>query len=302
MPIRKNKNFLCWLKSSIKDGYHCFVSLEDLQELINNIVSWYEIKNPKRELARSDGISYADFENLRELSDAMGLEQLFLRLPNNQLRLMKCEYRASGGGMRPVYENGKKVGLKPQIFMRIDRKEVMRRFPLEIPCFLLTADNMTGEVFRDSNLDEYLGNASSVTLDELLHIFDVKYKNKLDYSELRACIYDHDSDLELRHRVLQLVAIKLLYSRNTVPERGYERAKRFINEFNDALGLTLSTDQIDEILNRDYTGGERWEEVLETYTDRNGEERSYWAVKKIPNKETKRVKGLVKSLFKGNNK
>lgn len=119
-------------------------------------------------------------------------------------------------------------------------------------------------------------------MDELLHIFDVKYKNKLDYSELRACIYDHDSDLELRHGVLQLVAIKLLYSRNTVPERGYERAKRFINEFNDALGLTLSTDEIDEILNRDYTGGERLEEVLETYTDRNGEERSYWTVKKIP--------------------
>ena len=45
--LEKNKNFLCWLKSSIKDGYHCFVSLEDLQELINNIVSWYEIKYPE---------------------------------------------------------------------------------------------------------------------------------------------------------------------------------------------------------------------------------------------------------------
>ena len=42
--------------------------------------------------------------------------------------------------------------------------------------------------------------------------------------------------MELRHRILQLVALKLVYSKNTIPERGYERAKRFINEFNKKLG------------------------------------------------------------------
>lgn len=71
--------------------------------------------------------------------------------------------------------------------------------------------------------------------------------------------------MELRHRILQSVALKLLYSRNTIPERGYERAKRFINEFNKKLGLELSTEQIDEIIHRDYTNGERWEHVLKTY-------------------------------------
>ena len=58
--------------------------------------------------------------------------------------------------------------------------------------------------------------------------------------------------MELRHRILQLVALKLLYSKNTFPERGYERAKRFINEFNKNLCLTLSTEEIDEIMYRDY--------------------------------------------------
>ena len=300
--LGKNKDFLCWLKSSIKNGYHCFADLEDLQSLINNIVTWYQIKYPERELARSDGVSYLDFEDLKDISDVMSIEQLFLRLPSNQLRVMKCEYRASGGGMRPLYKNGKKVGLKPQIFMRIDRKEVMDKFPLEVSCFLLTADNMTGEIFKDSNIDEFLEDEDSVSLEELLQIFNKKYKNKLDYSELKKCVYDHDSDLELRHRILQLVALKLLYSKNTTPERGYERAKRFINEFNGELGLTLSTDEIDKIFDRDYTDGEVWEEVLETYTDKSGEERSYWTVKNTAGQKAKSVKNLVKSLFKGNNK
>ena len=34
--IEKNKDFLIWLKTSIKDGYHCFIETEELQELIDN--------------------------------------------------------------------------------------------------------------------------------------------------------------------------------------------------------------------------------------------------------------------------
>ena len=43
-----------------------------------------------------------------------------------------------------------------------------------------------------------------------------------------------------------------MYSKNTIPERGYERALRFINEFNKKMNLELSTEEIDEIMNRDY--------------------------------------------------
>lgn len=54
-----------------------------------------------------------------------------------------------------------------------------------------------------------------------------------------------------------MVALKLLYSNRTIPERGYKRATRFINEFNKKMGLNLSTEEIDEIINRDYTNDER---------------------------------------------
>jgi len=105
---------------------------------------------------------------------------------------------------------------------------------------------------KDYEIEEYLDSEEEINLDELLSIFNEKYADDLDFTEWKESVYDHNSNIELRSRILQLVTLKLLYSRNTVPERGYERAKRFINEFNKKLGLNLSTKKIDEIINSDY--------------------------------------------------
>lgn len=285
--LEKNKDFLNWLKASIKDGYHCFMETEELQELINNIVNWYEIKYPERELEYFEGTRHMNFQDIKRISDVMNIRQL-LRLPHNQLCLMECGYRAKGWGQHPIYKNGKEVDWKVQIFMRIDRKNEEECNPLlgKASYFLLHADHMTGEVSKDYELEEYIDNDENINLDELLSIFNKKYIDELDFTELKECVYDHNRDMELRHRILQLVALKLLYSRNTIPERGYERAKRFINEFNKELGLTLSAEQIDEIIHRDYTNGEKWEYVLKTYVDEDGEEHSYWTVEGVAKKRT----------------
>ena len=285
--IEKNKDFLNWLKASIKDGYHCFMETEELQELINNIVNWYEIKYPERELEYFEGTRHMNFQDIKRISDVMNIRQL-LRLPHNQLCLMECGYRAKGWGQHPIYKNGKEVDWKVQIFMRIDRKNEEECNPLlgKASYFLLHADHMTGEVSKDYELEEYIDNDENINLDELLSIFNKKYIDELDFTELKECVYDHNRDMELRHRILQLVALKLLYSRNTIPERGYERSKRFINEFNKKLGLALSTEQIDEIIHRDYTNGEKWEYVLKTYVDEDGEEHSYWTVEGVSKKRT----------------
>ena len=41
--IEKNKKFMTWLRDSIDNGYHCYISTEELQELIDYLVTWYEI-------------------------------------------------------------------------------------------------------------------------------------------------------------------------------------------------------------------------------------------------------------------
>lgn len=305
--IEKNKDFLTWLKTSIKDGYHCFIKTEELQELIDGIVNWYEIKYPERELEYFEGTRHMDFQDIRRISDVMNIRQLLFRLPHNQLCLMECGYRAKGWGQHPIYENGKEIVWEAQIFMRISRKNEKKSDSLlgKAPYFLLNADHMTGKVSKDYELEEYLDSEENLNLDELLSIFKEKYTDELDFTELKESVYDHNCDMELRHRILQLVALKLLYSRNTIPERGYERAKRFINEFNKKLGLELSTEQIDEIIHRDYTNGERWEHVLKTLVDEDGEEHSYWTVEDVEKKEqskeeSKGIKRLAKKMFNKN--
>lgn len=307
--IEKNKDFLTWLKTSIKNGYHCFMKTEELQELIDSVVNWYEIKYPERELEYFEGTRHLGFQGIRRISDVMDIRQLLFRLPHNQLCLMECGYRAKGWGQCPIYENGKEIDLKVQIFMKINKKNKEECNPWYggTTYFLLQADYMTGEVLNYYELEDYIDNEENISLDELLSVFNEKYSNELDFTELTESVYDHNCDMELRDRILQLVALKLLYSRNTIPERGYERAKRFINEFNKKLGLALSTEQIDEIIHRDYTNGERWEHVLKTYVDEDGEEHSYWTVENVAKKEQsiekfKGLKRLSKIMLNKNRK
>lgn len=252
--IDRNKDFLYWLKGSIKNGYHFYITLEDLQELVDNIASWYEIKYPERTLKELEGISFLDFDQIKDISDVMDIEQLLFRLSAKQLRVMRCEYRGIGGSMRLIYKGGRKL-LTPLTYVRINKPQ--KRGDLNRPSVLVSADPTSGNIHNNYNLEEYLGIKGPLCLDELLQIIESNYKDKVEYSELKQCVYDHDTDLELRHRILQLVALKLLYSKRTTPERGYERAKRFITEFNDQMGLTLSTNEIDEIINTDYSDNKK---------------------------------------------
>ena len=302
--ISKNKELLSWLRDSIKNGYHSFTDIDSLQELMDSIVYWYEMKYPEREMEFYEGTVDIHFENMKVLSKVMDIRQLMYRLPHKQLCLMECYYRSNGGGIRDVYnDKGEVVGQKTILFMRIDRKGVeYNPFSMcsKLPDFLLHADTDSGKVDVDYNLKDYV-DVDNITLDELLVLFKEKYADELGFTKLEECIYDHNCDVELRRRILQLVALKLLYSNKTIPERGYERAKRFINEFNKKMGLNLSSKEIDEAINRDYTNGERWEHVFKTYVGEDGEEHSYWTVEDVAKKEKKpleKAKGLVKSLFK----
>ena len=175
--------------------------------------------------------------------------------------------------------------------MCLNRKNEDKCNPLygNSPYILLCANPMTGKVSKNYEIDEYLEDEEDISLDQLLPIFKEKYSDELDYTELKDSVYNHNCDMELRNRLLQLVALKLLYSKNTIPERGYERAKRFINEFNKKIGLTLSTEEIDEIMHRDYNNGERGEWRAEMVTDEN--------IAKKEESKREKSKSLNKSIY-----
>lgn len=289
--IEKNKEFLGWLKDSVYNGYHCYMGTDDLQRLVNNIVNWYEIKYPERELEYYEGTIYTEFYDVKRLSNVMDIRQLLYRLPERQLSLIECGYRAKGGGQHPIYEDGKVNGWESFIAMKINRKNIEEDnyYLKDLPYFLLFANDKTGQVENDHDVEKYTGKKENINLEGLLSLLNEKYTDELDFTELKECIYDHECDKELRNRILQLVALKLLYSRNTIPERGYERAKRFINEFNKKMGLSLSTVEIDDAINRDYSKEEKWKKVLKTYVGEDGKEHSYWTVVKEGEKPVENV-------------
>lgn len=286
--ISKNKELLTWLKNAIENGYHTFTDIECLQELIDTIVYWYEIKYPEREMEFYEGTKYTNFENIRTLSKEMNLKQLMFRLNQNQLNLINCEYRSIGGGIRIIYnDKGEAIGNKTILFMKIDRKNNdCSPYSLNnnLPSFLLCANTDDGKVEIDYNLQDYI-NDENITLDELLILFKQQYKDKLKFTELEECIHDHNCDIELRKKILQLVALKLLYSNKTTPERGYERAKRFINEFNKKMNLNLTTKEIDEAINRN---DQKLENTIKNPTDDNKKE--------ADNSATKAKKSLIKTI------
>jgi len=122
----------------------------------------------------------------------------------------------------------------------------------KLPYELISANYKTGIVNEMSLLRLNLDRDQKIKLDELLKVLEKSDRN-INLKELKDCVNNHNVDLELRKKLLQYVALKLLYSKNTIPERGYERAKRFINEFNKHIpDLKLSTTEIDKLMGTDY--------------------------------------------------
>ena len=47
---------MTWFYESLQKGYHPYLKFEEIQELIQKFVNWYEIKYPDRLLALEEGI------------------------------------------------------------------------------------------------------------------------------------------------------------------------------------------------------------------------------------------------------
>jgi len=193
--LENNEEFLTWLKKSIDEGYNCFLDLEQIQELINYISYWYEMKYPERELEKSDGIINLEFQDINKISDIMTIRQLLYRLPHDQLCLMECGYRAKGWGRKPIFQKGKETGHESIIFMEIGKK-IIKPDKIEASYFLISANHYTGKVFLDQELGKYID--KELILDELLNVLSNNYKDELDLNKLKENVYNHNYDIELR--------------------------------------------------------------------------------------------------------
>ena len=87
-------------------------------------------------------------------------------------------------------------------------------------------------------------------------------ETNIDYSELEECVQNHKNNIAIRNKVLELVMVNMLYSKNTHPKNGYIRAKRFMRMFNKEYGLDLNMEKLDRIMDVDYSDTELVKQLL----------------------------------------
>ena len=254
--LKKDSELIKWLDSKIKDGYKPFISINELQHLIDTIFTWYEIKYPNKDYENIEGIKDYTFSNIVPLSSYMSFEQLMYRLPYNELFLMRCCYRSKVLSELPIFESGKVISYDKLIHFSITN-DVKAKSERDYDFY---ADFVTGSIKKVYSLSEkynYLLESRINDLNDKFDIYDLKefFSNEpnIDMHELDEIINTHKIDCELRDKVINLVSLKLLYNKSTSVRRGYDRAVRLINEYNQNFGRNNSIDFLETIIHKDYS-------------------------------------------------
>lgn len=232
---------------------HDELSVEDLQDLRDKLANWYQVRYPdciveKRIEETPEFLKPDLLDRLLNVSSYIlsvnNFNLLAKLLSNSQKGLLECDYGAyteslsvsicyifndyiidQEGDIKETWisllvQNKDMSGDSPYFYIVTDRKKgcMINSFVeyREVPL----------ENLIDGLLDEYGCNINSHDLEELIN----KYNDRL----------------ELRHQLLESVALKILTSATT-KEIGYFRAKMFLVEMNLSLGLNLTTDDIDDV-------------------------------------------------------
>ena len=253
--LKENKQFRTWFNKIKKNGYRTYFELDDLQVLINTIVNWYELKYPNRALDIEYGKKDIYFNKFQSEFNSLSINDLLYHMSNKSISILEARYRSLIGG------NNQDRAIDIRLPLKMDGNSTY----FKNPELFISADSLTGRIYDNNNLEEYLNDKSINIIDDedldlisLYKVLNNKYKDDIDSNNLSLTLYIHDCDELIRKYILELVALKLLYSKNTYPEYGYVRAKRFIDEFNLAffleknINLNLSSKEIDEIISKNY--------------------------------------------------
>lgn len=242
--LRNNKEFLKYLKDIINNGYVMNIDIDMLQKLIDIIVQWYEWKYPEKEFKHN-------WLQSKPMSKMMTIDELQLRLTSMQEYILNCPYSA---GL--FFTNDKNETMTS---IKMMKKHISHDF-FESDYIMVDVKTKDGNVSVSGELKKYI-NKDEIALEKLFDIFNEKYSDEFELHDLKECVFNHQCSVELRNIIIQLAATKLLYSKNTDPDFGYKRAIKLIDEFNNELGLSISRQSIDTIMNQDYTGGYKYVEI-----------------------------------------
>ena len=242
--VFNNKVFIEWYAEQMKQGYYPYLGIGGVKDLIDKLTNWYEMKYPDRYYDEEIGKKDSKFDKMTDLSLYLNTNQLRYRLNENELNTVDANYRYLG---QHIVDN--------RLVSDCNIATINKVYPINIDedGIVLSHDVNTlvpliGKTNRELTLEQLINRIKFMQMQE--------YNDEIitaDISDLEEMAHIHANDVELRKTVFYYTALKLLYSKNTNYQYGYERALAFIDEMNDYFNANISHKPIDNIMNQNYT-------------------------------------------------
>lgn len=240
--VENNQEFLKYFYDKIKNNYSPILDLKEIQQLINEITNFFEFKYPEKLLNR---IRYSHepekFIDSLQLSKKLNMNQLRCRLSHEQLMFLDCNYDG---------------------YIRLNRKQ-KRLFETSFCSIKVNYDGTIDKYALEQLKEEkFLDDVEGIDkVEDLLGRY-IGIETEIDYTELEEHVKNHKNNVAIRNKVLELIMLNILYSKNTHPKNGYIRAKSFMRMFNKEYKLNLNMKRLDEIMKINYSDTAKVKQLL----------------------------------------
>ncbi len=226
--IDQNQEFLALFE--IFRNYDRDFNKEKIKHFMEKIVCFYEFKYPN-EMFNGTSQDSEEYKRMLEITKLMDVKQLEFRIHHDAKGVLINDYwdyfkiEIKRDETKYPYRN------KEEYYFRVKEGIVKSNFP--------------------SFKKEIAFENEKTTPEEFYSILEQSDK-VMDYSELKRILEAKHYTNLMKKKILELTALKMLYSENTLPIYAYPRIKYFIKEFNETYDIDLDCQRIDEIMNIDY--------------------------------------------------
>ena len=202
-------NFISILK---EEGYNIYSNFDDINELINIIVTWYEFKYPVDKIKMSEKsipkeyfitgiLPESHLSEMENLSDNMGYTELMFRIPKRLHPIIECWYKGDDGHI-PDDD----LSVETSFFsMDISNTGTKK----------LYIDKYDGSILNTK--DECWFRINYKTINTFA---EFPYNIEYDIKNLKKIALTHKYDLIIRKKIFDLIALTLLFSADNF-EVGY---------------------------------------------------------------------------------
>ena len=207
------------------------LNLKQMQKLIDDIALFFEFKYPDNMLLENNK-EYDVFNQCKEIALKLDMDQLKYHLAHDYVLFLECYY------WRYLFLERKTANWHElnRTLLRILDDGTLNKWDLE------------GLV-----MEHFLNDGEGIETIEDLFVRLRKENNGVDTLEVERCIMSHKKDIQMRNMVLKLIPFRLIYSSRSSPMLGYERAKNFMRMFEKEYDIHFDTEELEEIMNRDYS-------------------------------------------------